>query len=89
VLFAQDDERLLPLLNAKVSITLHESLDAIAVPLGAVFRRGDKSVCFVRAPSPFGIAARTVVTGPDNGKDILIREGLCEGDEVLLEEPMQ
>ncbi|MBI4604337.1 MAG: HlyD family efflux transporter periplasmic adaptor subunit [Planctomycetes bacterium] len=87
VLFAHEDERLLPLLKAKVVVVLHDGMDALTVPLGAVFRRGDRSVCYVKGHAPFGVIARTVVTGPDNGKDVLIREGLSEGDEVLLEEP--
>ena len=89
VLFGHEDERLQPLLKAKVIVTLHDSMDAVTVPLGAVFRKGDRSICYLRGKSPFGIVPRTVVTGPDDGKTVVIREGLGEGDEVLLQEPAQ
>ena len=88
-IFGYADERLQPLLKAKVIITLHDSMDSIAVPVSAVFRRGDRSICYVRSKAPFGVAGRTVITGPDDGKSIVIREGLSEGDEVLLQEPAQ
>ncbi len=89
VIFGHSDDRLQPLLKAKVLITLHDSMDSIVVPIGAVFRRGDRSICYVRSKALFGVAVRTVLTGPDDGKNIVIREGLSESDEVLLQEPAQ
>jgi len=87
--FGHADERLQPLLKAKVIVTLVDTMDALTVPVGAVFRRGERAICYVKGKSPFGIITRSVTAGPDDGKHIVIREGLAEGDEVLLQEPPQ
>jgi len=87
VVFGHDDERLLPLFKAHVVITLCDSPDVLTLPLSAVFRKGDRTICYVQAKSPFGILPRTIVTGPDDGKRVVVREGLNEGEEVLLKEP--
>jgi multidrug resistance efflux pump len=85
--FGKEDPRLHPLLKCKVTVVIAEIPSALRVPSAAVFRKDGRALCYVRGTSPFGIIARAVVTGPDDGKHTVIREGLAEGDEVLLAEP--
>jgi HlyD family secretion protein len=89
VVFAHEDERLLPLLKCKVVVVLLDAMDVLTVPAAAVTQQGDRSICYVRGKSPFGIAVKTVVVGPSDGKLTVIREGLSEDDEVLLQEPQK
>ena len=89
VVFGHEDPRLQPLLKCKVNVVIAEIPDALRVPSAAVFRKDGRAICYIRGKSPFGILARTVVTGPDDGKFTVIREGLADGDEVLLVEPSQ
>jgi multidrug efflux pump subunit AcrA (membrane-fusion protein) len=87
VVFGHDDERLTPLLKCKVTVTLADDPDALTLPSSAIFQKGDRAICYLRGTSPFGVVARTVVTGASDGKMVVIREGLSEGDEVLLQAP--
>jgi multidrug resistance efflux pump len=86
-IFGHDDGKLLPLLKCKVRIVTADLASALTVPSRAVFRKDGRTVCFVKGPSPFGVAERSIVTGADDGSTTVILEGLGEGEEVLLEEP--
>jgi HlyD family secretion protein len=85
--FGHDDGKLLPLLKCKVRIVAADHASALTVPSKAVFRKDGRTVCFVKGSSPFGVAARPVIPGADDGTSTVILEGLSEGEEVLLEEP--
>jgi multidrug efflux pump subunit AcrA (membrane-fusion protein) len=87
VTFGHDDDRLLPLLKCKAVVVLADEPNALTVPTSVVFHKEGRSFCYLRGESPFGIVARTVVTGPSDGNVTVIREGLHEGEEVLLQEP--
>jgi len=85
--FGHDDGKLLPLLKCKVRIVVADLASALTVPSKAVFRKEGRTLCFVKGSSPFGVAARPVATGAEDGATTVILEGLNEGEEVLLEEP--
>jgi multidrug resistance efflux pump len=86
-LFGQDDPRLLPLLKCQVVLVLADEPDALTVPSAALVQNGDRWLSYVRDGSPFGISPRTVVPGPSDGKVTVIRQGLREGEDVLIKEP--
>jgi len=83
--FGHDDPRLFPQLEAGVRILLVDLPDALLLPSEALVAEGARWQCWVQDDSPFGLSARTVVPGPSDGKMTVIREGLREGDKVLIE----
>jgi hypothetical protein len=86
-LFGHQDPRLLPLLTATVKMVTVDVADALTVPSSSLFQKGDRWIAYVRSDSPFGVVARTVVPGASDGETTVIREGLREGEHVLIESP--
>lgn len=76
-------QALRPGMSAHVAIRV-ESMDrALQVPVQAVVERGDKFYCLVRAARG-KLAPREVLIGSTNEKFLVIREGLTEGQEVVM-----
>src|SRR5262249_43188578 len=79
-------ENVKPGMNAEVTIMASRSLDnVLAVPVQAVpgsAAQGPRRKCFVLTPE--GIEERDVLTGMSTDKMVEIREGLREGEEVVL-----
>jgi multidrug resistance efflux pump len=75
-----------PGMSAEVTITIGDVLDhVLTVPIQAVVgsaELGKKRKCFVVTPD--GPVERDIVVGMSNDKMVEIREGLQEGDEVVL-----
>ncbi|GAB4348466.1 MAG: hypothetical protein Kow0099_31020 [Candidatus Abyssubacteria bacterium] len=71
-----------PGMSAKVRIIIGESKDVLMVPLQAVATKDKKSVCFVMTPS--GPEMRVVETGDYNENFMEIKNGLREGEKVVL-----
>ena len=71
-----------PGMTAKVSIRVGRIDDAIQLPVQAVFEHGRKHYCVVRDGD--GLEAREVVIGSTNDKEVVIAEGLEEGEPVVL-----
>ncbi len=75
------DERLRPEMTANVSIVLDEKENAIAVPLKCIFNKGGWKVAYVATET--GYRVQKVVLGQRNRTQVIVREGLNEGDEVF------
>lgn len=72
-------------LGIQAKVTIAEHRDVLVVPLGAVQREGTRALC--RRPlEGGGTRLVPVILGPDDGKRVVVLEGLEEGDEVLVGE---
>ncbi|MDB5355261.1 MAG: mdtA 2 [Phycisphaerales bacterium] len=83
-LFQNQDNALFPneFVNARLLVdTLH---DAVIVPAAAVQRGPDSNFVYV-VRSDETVEMRTVVTGPAEGDDIVIKSGLAPGDVVVID----
>ncbi|MHC4415276.1 MAG: efflux RND transporter periplasmic adaptor subunit [Planctomycetota bacterium] len=78
------DPRLRPGMRCEVSVIVEEARGAVLIPEAAVTKRADGAVvrCSPRAGGVF--AERTVVLGPTDGKNVVIKEGLSAGELVEL-----
>jgi len=81
-----DTTMLRPGMSASVEIVVDELLDAIAVPIHAVHRRGDHYFVYAD-PGESRIAIRKVKIGMHNDKRVAILDGLEAGDRVYLSVP--
>lgn len=72
-----------PGMSAQVSIRVETISDVLQVPVQAVVERGRKFYCLVREPTD-KLVAREVLIGSTNEKFLVVREGLGEGQEVLM-----
>jgi len=82
VRIAESPPGLRPGLTAEVRIRVERIPDALQVPVQAVYQRGGKFFCVVKENESW--TPREVSLGPTNDKTVVVREGLAEGDEVLL-----
>lgn len=74
-----------PGMTAEVEIVVAELRDALTVPLLGVIQQGRQYYCFVADPSsPTGYTKRQVVVGMTNDRELEIKDGLSEGDRVIL-----
>jgi RND family efflux transporter MFP subunit len=76
-------EALRPGMSAHVSIRVATLPDVLQVPVQAVVERSDKFYCLVR-DTEGKLSAREVLIGSTNEKFLVIREGLSEGQEVVM-----
>jgi len=79
ITLAEADSRLLPGMKSKVEIEAGRVENALLVPVGAVMN-GKVSV-----KKDGKNSERIVGVGRSNGKEVEIRSGLAEGDEVLVQ----
>lgn len=75
-------ENLKPGMSAEVEILVEELTDVIAVPVQAVVELEGEFFCWVQTPE--GPEKRAVLLGRTNDKLIQIKDGLKEGERVLL-----
>lgn len=81
------DVRLKPGLSATVEIIVNEHDNALYLPLESIFvDEEDKNIVYLKK-SGGGIETRPVVIIESNDRMAVIKEGLQEGDEVLLGRP--
>jgi multidrug efflux pump subunit AcrA (membrane-fusion protein) len=78
--------RLVPGMNAKVSLGEAQKSDALLVPKEAVFTEGSESVVYVLKAGGEP-EKRSVKTGEAEGNMVAITQGLSEGEKVLLKKP--
>ncbi len=79
-----DEIKLKPGMKSAVTIfTADKAENALIVPLQAV-QGGARDGYFCQVITPTGVDKRTVVPGLSNDRMVEIREGLNEGDQVLL-----
>jgi HlyD family secretion protein len=83
----QTDMRVRPGFACKAVVILEEERDAVLVPKTAVVDRDGKTVvrCAKAEAGPF--EERQVVAGISDGKNVVIREGVAEGEYVAMEAP--
>lgn len=77
-----DDLQMRPGMTAKVAIRVEQLDDVLLVPVQAVLEHGGKHYCVLRNGEDF--EARQVVIGSTNDKEVVIREGLKDGEAVVL-----
>lgn len=80
------DLRLKPGLTATLDIILNEYANALYIPVDGIFFDGEGKT-FVYAKTPGKITARPISIGESNDRFVIIKEGLQEGDEILLSRP--
>jgi len=79
-------EWLKPGMSAEVEIEVSQLPDAVYVPIQAVQAEKDQRVCYVAGPA--GRTSRRIVeTGEFNKEFIEVKNGLKEGEQVLLRAP--
>jgi len=71
-----------PGLTAEVKILIGRQADVLQLPVQSVFEHGERYYCIVPAPS--GLEVRELTVGSTNDKTVVIREGIQEGDRVVL-----
>ncbi|WP_165246683.1 efflux RND transporter periplasmic adaptor subunit [Paludisphaera soli] len=71
---------LLPLMSARVEIDAGEVRDVLAIPVAAMSRIAEESVCYVATPR--GLSRRTIRAGRSTPELIEVVSGLEEGEEV-------
>lgn len=76
------DPRLRPGMTAQALVLAGEVKDAVQIPVDAVRYEADQAVCTVRTVT--GTETRRVKTGRSNAFFVEVREGLSEGDVVLI-----
>jgi HlyD family secretion protein len=81
------DSRIVPSMRCRVEIVLDEQKDALLVPASALFDKpGEASkVCYVQKGDSF--ETRKPSLGATDGTQWIVKDGLAEGDVVLLFDP--
>jgi HlyD family secretion protein len=79
------DPRLKPGLTAAVDVIVERQADAISIPVSAIVSRNGDHLAFVAQRGK--VQARKVVLGPSNEQQVLVKEGLREGERVVLAPP--
>ncbi len=72
-----------PGMTAKVAVRVQTIPDALQVPIQAVVERGGKHYC-LRVNGGSALEAREVLIGSTNEKFLVVRDGLSNNDEVLI-----
>lgn len=85
VAIEERDPRLKPGLTAAVDIIIDRQEDALSIPLSTVVSRGASHVVFVSNNGT--VEEREVVLGPSNAQSVVVREGIREGERVVLAPP--
>lgn len=75
-------EELKPGMSAQIRIICDELKNVLLVPLQAITTEGDNSICFVMASSV--PEKRVITTGDYNDKFMEIKDGLKEGEKIVL-----
>jgi len=78
----EEVQRLRPGMSAMVDIHVERVEDVLSVPVQAIVQVGQGNWCYVDANGRVDL--RKVTVGKTNGKTVEIREGLEEGDRVVL-----
>ena len=68
--------------RAKVKITFESRDDVLQVPLAAVIEHEDRHYCLVREENTW--RQQVIKIGPNNNDQVIVEEGLKEGDQVSM-----
>jgi HlyD family secretion protein len=77
-----DDLELHPGMTANVSIRVEQREDVPILPVEAIFEHRGQHYCVL--PGDDGLEARQLVIGSTNDEEVVVEEGLQEGDQVVL-----
>jgi HlyD family secretion protein len=80
--YLPDYKALKPGMNAKVEVTITRHLDVLTIPVTAVVETETGQLCWVRTDD--GVERRSLELGDGNTMSIVVKSGLQEGDEVVL-----
>lgn len=75
-------EHLRPGMSAEVEVILADHKDVITIPVGAVVETQTENLCWVKTES--GTQRRVIQLGDSNDVFVLVKDGLAEGEEVVL-----
>jgi HlyD family secretion protein len=82
VAIEEDNQRLRPGMTARVNIITSSTKDALTVPLQAVFRDNNTTICYRLNSKHF--VASPVRLGPAGESSVTVLDGLSDGDVVSL-----
>lgn len=71
-----------PGLTAEVTFSLAQLGDVLQLPRQAVFKHGEQDYCICVSQDRW--EARPITLGPSNGKTVVVRSGLSQGESVVL-----
>jgi HlyD family secretion protein len=81
----ESDPRLRPGMTARVEVVVDQEKDVVMVPVETVFKKGTKTVSYVARDGK--VEERAVVIDKSNEDFVVVREGLAEGERVLVLDP--
>jgi HlyD family secretion protein len=79
------DDRLRPGMSASAEIIIEREPNALLIPVRASFTQNDKPAVYIQRGKQFLV--RAIAVGKRNEDDMVVTEGLNEGDLVTLESP--
>ena len=85
VALANSDARLAPGMGAVVRVAVDRVADGIVIPSSALFRKGGRTVAYVRRGSKFEETSVEVLRR--SGDEALIAKGLQPGEQLALKDP--
>jgi HlyD family secretion protein len=83
----ESSQLLRPGMTARVVIDAEERIDVLSIPLHAVFEENHQPICYLRTPNG-AFEKRELVLGIHNDQWVELRQGISEGDEVALLNPL-
>lgn len=81
----ETDDSVRPGMTTSNSIITNQVKDVLTLPIEAIFSKD--SISYVYAKSGFSITKKQVELGDSNNEDVIILNGISEGDVVYLNEP--
>jgi HlyD family secretion protein len=85
IAFDQTDPRLKPGMAGQITVIVEKVLNALVIPVQAMFQKSGRNVTYVWTGS--GFEERAVEAGRRSGDQILITQGLNAGDQIALKDP--
>ncbi len=85
VRFDNADKDLKPGMSCECHILVDKFEDVVLAPIESVYREKDTTFVFVKSGSK--IFKQTITTGAEDDNNIVVLNGLNEGDKILLEKP--
>ncbi|HXC61050.1 MAG TPA: efflux RND transporter periplasmic adaptor subunit, partial [Nitrospiria bacterium] len=86
ILLNSTDKRLRPGMTARVEVLVDEEKDVLMVPVESVFQKGGRKMSYV-VNNRGKIEEREIMTDKSNEDFVVVRNGLSEGERVLLLDP--
>ncbi len=78
----QDVTQLKPGMTAVVEIDIEQLTDVLSIPVQSVVQRADKNWCYLLVGNQ--LEKREITLGKTNDKFVEVRQGLTDGDQVVL-----